>query len=89
MDKTQILAAMEEIIKTRPASTTRTYHICYWEDKLQCLPFNHTGENHHIFRKLTEWQIHNGLKPNEWTRLHFQIITFYRELEKCQKPSTS
>lgn len=61
-------------IDGRPVSCCFYYHICHWEGRLQCLPTNHTQNEHPVFMTLSKTQLAYGLTSHEW--LHLSRILF-------------
>jgi len=82
MTNSQAAKIILSAINARAASIAKTYHICDWEGKLQCMPHRHTGKPHRIFWKGLDSTLRIGFTAEEWESLFKQIIEFYPEVTK-------
>jgi hypothetical protein len=52
------------------------YHLCWWEDEIQCHPIHHTKKTHPVFLTATGDVLTNGLSPRYWRLLIRRIGCF-------------
>lgn len=52
------------------------YHLCWWQDQIQCLPMHHTTKSHPIFVTMVGHALTAGLSPRAWQTLADRIIQF-------------
>lgn len=68
-----------EAIATRPRDERKYYHLCWWNDRLCCLPMNHTKDIHPSFFMASHSTFEAGLNPRQ-----FEIIS-ERLAEFCER----
>lgn len=65
----------DAIDATRPHPFAH-YHLCWWEDEIQCHPIHHTKKAHPVFLTATGDVLTNGLSPRYWRLLVRRIGRF-------------
>jgi len=81
IDKTRIYFMLGGLMADARAHFPCYCHICFWDDKIQILPFSHTKKEHTVFRPLNAHELINGLTPTQWDRVVKKILLFL-EYEK-------
>ena len=73
---------VEQIVTKAVTATeinpTRYYHICWWEDRLQCLHVRHTKEVHPVFLSAPGETLMGGLNPDQWRLITTRFTDFCR-----------
>lgn len=86
MNPELLLNNVHQLIAAVDFDRGRSYHICYFEETLQCLRSNHTGKPHPVFQTITIREITEGLTAGQWDRLLHKLTNFFREDTKCHEP---
>ncbi len=71
-------------VRNRPASMVNYYHLCWWENKLQCLPEDHTNEPHYVFGLYSTNTLRDRLTTPRWQELREQLWYFWQNEKKQQ-----
>jgi len=66
---TQAIAAMS-------SDRGRYYHLCWWEDRLQCVHVHHTKESHPIFYSAPGQVFADGLSSHQWHLITARLMEF-------------
>lgn len=72
-------------IENRPTSLQKTFHLCIFEDRLCCLPDHHTTKKHHVFCKISDFQLKNGFTSKEWYALGSLLMAYIEKHKICLK----
>jgi len=59
--------------------TGKKVHLCYWEKKLQVLPFDHTQKPHMVFRTVDALDVDRGMTSAEWNKLKLKLENFFKD----------
>src|SRR4030042_443882 len=93
MTEKQIQDSVAQAIAETPLSRERYYHICWWEDRLQCLHARHTKDVHDAFYSAPGEVFIEGLSAYQWRLLTDRVIDFCRtrriSLSACSEGSNS
>jgi len=57
------------------------YHLCWWQDRIQCLPVHHTTKAHPVFLTMTGHVLTAGLSPHSWQVLTSRILHFHESAD--------
>lgn len=68
-----------DLIQRADSSKTKTFHLCHTDDKLQCLPVNHSRAKHTIFMTFNIIDAKFGFTINLWNKLEAALVKFYIE----------
>lgn len=75
----ELLALAELAISTCPDAGGKTYHLCWWKGKLQCLPKNHNNLTHPVFWEGSMDSLNSGFTSCQWNELADKLVTFWKE----------
>jgi len=78
----------------------RCYHLCWWEDQIQCHHVHHTKDPHEVFYSAAGYVFLDGLSEYQWRLVTTRVLEFCRsrgiELElrsgrrkTARRPATS
>jgi regulator of nucleoside diphosphate kinase len=56
----------------------RYYHVCWWQDQIQCHHVHHTTEVHEVFYSAPGHTFLDGLSPFQWRLVTTRILDFCR-----------
>ena len=56
----------------------RCYHVCWWEDRVQCHHVHHTKEPHEVFYSAAGYVFLDGLSEYQWRLVTTRILEFCR-----------
>ena len=76
MNSQKIKEIVLDAISRRPKSKLKYYHICWWENQIQCLSPHHTKERHGIFFGASEDPFIKGLSSYQLKLIEERIIAF-------------
>jgi len=79
--QTQIL--IKNAINDRPNTADGKYHLCFWEDKVQCCVRSHTRERHKIFHPISPTEMRDGFAASKWRLLGGKVHIYLEGLNKC------
>lgn len=68
----------EAIIETQ-LIPEKNYHLCWWDDRIQCRPVRHTRDAHEVFYSAPGRVFLEGLPLHQWRLLTTQVADFCRE----------
>jgi regulator of nucleoside diphosphate kinase len=57
----------------------RYYHVCWWQDQVQCQHVHHTKEAHEVFYSASGGTFLDGLSPFQWQLVTTRIMDFCRQ----------
>ncbi len=87
MTEKQVQNIVAQAIAETPLSREKYYHVCWWQDKFQCLHARHTKEVHDAFYSAPGQVFIEGLSPYQWRLLTERIADFCHrrriELDAC------
>ena len=67
-----------EAIIARPRDEQKYYHLCWWNDRLCCLPTNHTKDMHPSFFMASHGVLEAGLTPRQLELISERLLTLCR-----------
>jgi len=67
-----------EAIIARPRDERKYYHLCWWNDRLCCLPTNHTKDMHPSFFMASHAVLEAGLTPRQLELISERLLAFCR-----------
>jgi len=76
MMEEQVRQIVKSAIDTTCPHPLGCYHLCWWEDQIQCLPTHHTTKAHPVFLTVTGHVLTAGLSPHGWQVLTSRITHF-------------
>jgi len=85
MNPVQTQIMIENAINNRPGVPDGRFHLCFWEDKLQCCEKSHTIKRHEVFHLITPTQMIDGFTAGEWREIAEKVYTYLEGLNKCHK----
>ena len=56
----------------------KCYHICWWEDQVQCHHVRHTKDPHEVFYMAIGYVFRDGLSEHQWKLLTTRVLEFCR-----------
>ncbi|MBA7666913.1 hypothetical protein ES703_74996 [subsurface metagenome] len=85
MNPETLLNEAAEAIENRGLSVVGSYHVCFVDDKIQCLSTAQPVKKEFIFETYPGHELTKGLTSKQWNRLSRKIGTFFeRKAHKCQ-----
>jgi len=78
MDSYDVRQIVLDAISKRSPSKCAYYHICWWEERIQCLSPHHTGERHNVFFGAGEDIFSSGLSEYQYELIGNRILYFCR-----------
>ncbi len=81
MTREQIQDIVKEAIRIQQPDPARFYHLCWWQDGIQCLHVHHTTDSHPIFLTLPGEVLTHGLSVYQWQLLTGRIIYFCQMMD--------
>ena len=87
MNSQTIKEIVLDAISKRPKCSLKYYHICWWDDAIQCLPANHTKDQHHNFFGASDSTYIKGLSSYQFKLIEERITAFCkdRKINLCSK----
>jgi len=80
MSSEQLHQIIEKAICKQPQDDDgRYYHLCWWQEKLQCLPTQHTKDPHPIFFMAPGEAFTAGLSEHQWRLLERRFGDFCKD----------
>ena len=76
MIEEQVREIVTSAIATACPQPLGCYHLCWWQDQIQCLPMHHTTKAHRVFVTMVGHTLTAGLSPRGWHVLTNRIIQF-------------
>lgn len=70
----------------RPAGPAATYHICFYDGRVACLPTKHTTTPHPIFYRPHAADLTKGFTGPQWSLIASRIDKYLTESKQCLKP---
>ncbi len=93
MAERQVQNVVAQAIAETPLHREKYYHVCWWQDRLQCLHARHTKEVHDAFYSAPGQVFIEGLSPYQWRLLTERVADFCRrrriELDTCTGSTSS
>ncbi len=80
----QIVAGAIEAAHPHPFGC---YHLCWWEDRIQCRQIHHTSKTHPVFLTVTGDVLATGLSPRHWQIVDRRIGYFNRMTDPAHNES--
>lgn len=73
---------MQQVMSQAIAATQlipeRSYHLCWWDDRIQCRPVRHTNEAHAVFFSAPGHVFLKGLPLHQWRLLTTEVADYCR-----------
>lgn len=80
---TELANMAAQAIARRPPCGHDRYHICFSDNKIQCLPVNHTSLDHSVIFELKKIHLEQGFEPEEWDEIVRKLLQInFREPKK-------
>jgi len=76
MMEEQVRQIVKSAIDTTCPHPLGRYHLCWWQDQIQCRPIDHTTKAHPVFLTMIGHVLTAGLSPHGWQVLTSRIIHF-------------
>ncbi len=57
----------------------KAYHICWWEDQIQCHHVHHTKDPHEVFYSAVGYVFLDGLSEFQWKLVTTRVLAFCRD----------
>ena len=76
MDAYDVRQIVLDAISKRQPSKCGYYHICWWEDRIQCISPHHTGERHDVFFGAGEDVLSKPLSEYQYELISSRILHF-------------
>ena len=70
---------VQKAIRKRPQDEGRYCHLCWWQEKLQCLPTLHTKDPHPIFFMAPGEAFAAGLSEHQWRLIERRFGDFCKD----------
>lgn len=80
MNPEDLLVMAAEAIDNRDCRPADTWHVCYFEGKIQCLPTWHCQLRHPVFIVLHSLELEQGLSTGQWNKLRTKLANFWLEI---------
>jgi regulator of nucleoside diphosphate kinase len=78
MNETEVQEVVKKAIAEANIESWRYYHVCWWEERLQCLHVHHTKEHHPVFYGATGYVFADGLTVHQWRLVTERVLEFCR-----------
>ncbi|HSV98673.1 MAG TPA: GreA/GreB family elongation factor [Sedimentisphaerales bacterium] len=78
MVEEQVRHIVARAISATKIRSTRYYHVCCWQGRIQCLRAGHTTRTHPVFLTTTGDALTDGLSAQQWRVLTHRIIHICR-----------
>ena len=78
MTEKQVQHIVAQAIAAMSPDRGRYYHLCWWEDRLQCVHVHHTKESHPIFYSAPGQVFADGLSSHQWHLITTRLMDFAR-----------
>jgi len=78
MNPEELNEIIAEAIMARPRDEKKYYHLCWWNDRLCCLPTNHTKDMHPSFFMASHDALEAGLTPRQLELISERLLAFCR-----------
>lgn len=85
MNPEQLSIVVEHAIKNRPLSPAKTFHICWFENELKCLPANHSTLPHTVFLHVRASFLDAGFTAAQWRELSGKVFKFIQNWDEGRK----
>lgn len=69
---------MSQAIAATQLTPERNYHLCWWDDRIQCHPVRHTKEAHEVFFSAPGHVFLEGLPLHQWRLLTTEVADYCR-----------
>jgi len=79
MSSEQLHQIVQKAIRKRPQDEGRYCHLCWWQEKLQCLPTLHTKDPHPIFFMAPGEAFAAGLSEHQWRLIERRLGDFCKD----------
>ena len=76
MTEKQVQNVVAQAIAETPLRREKYYHVCWWDDRFQCLHARHTKEVHDVFYSAPGQTFIEGLSSYQWKLLTERITDF-------------
>ncbi len=78
MTEKTVQRIVAKAITATEINPTKYYHICWWENRLQCLHVHHTKDIHPAFLSVPGETLMGGLNPHQWQLITTRFMDFCR-----------
>lgn len=78
MTEKRIQDIVAQAIAESTLSREKYYHVCWWDEKIQCLPARHTKEGHDAFYSAPGQAFIEGLSSYQWDLVTERVADFCR-----------
>ena len=83
MNESIIIEQIGTAIQTRTFALGKMYHLCLWEDKIQCMACNHTDKEHLIFGRYANRTLDAGFTSRQWDSMAKRILNQLTQEKIC------
>lgn len=78
MTEKKVQQIVSRAIAETPIESWKSYHVCWWEGRLQCLHIHHTKEHHPSFYAASGNVFAEGLNVHQWRLVTDRVLDFCR-----------
>jgi regulator of nucleoside diphosphate kinase len=78
MNETKVKEIVAKAIAAADIEPGKYYHVCWWQEKLQCLHVHHTKEHHPAFYAASGYVFTDGLTDYQWKLVTDRVTEFCR-----------
>ncbi|MFH1722669.1 MAG: GreA/GreB family elongation factor [Candidatus Altiarchaeota archaeon] len=89
MDTYDVRQIVLDAISKRSPRKCGYYHICWWEERIQCLSPHHTGERHDVFFGAGDDVLSKALSEYQYRLIENRILYFCRGKKITLRPVKS
>lgn len=81
MNPEALLDMAAKAIENRDCRPAESWHVCYFDSKIQCLPTWHCQARHPVFLVLHSLELESGLSAEQWDKLSTKLAKFWLEVK--------
>jgi regulator of nucleoside diphosphate kinase len=78
MKDRQMQQMMSQVVADAPLVPDRSYHLCWWQNQIQCRPVRHTKDAHEVFYSAPGYVFLDGLSLHQWRLTTTRVADFCR-----------
>jgi regulator of nucleoside diphosphate kinase len=78
MTEKKVHYVVSRVVAAAKLVREKCYHICWWEDQVQCHHVHHTKDSHEIFYTAIGYVFLDGLSEFQWKLVTTRILEFCR-----------
>jgi len=79
MTEKKVRHVVSRAIAAARFTSLNAYHVCWWEDRVQCHHVHHTKDAHEVFFSAVGYVFLDGLSEDQWQLLTTRVLGFCRE----------